>query len=254
MRLTGFAGATALVTGAAGGIGGAVARALAEAGTRVLATDTAAALARLGPPPVAGVDWHALDLRDADGLARLIAGAGPLRLAVHAAAILERGALLDMPPDVWARLVEVNLTGSFTVLTAAGRAIAAAGGGAMVVVGSNAGGVPRLEIGGYGATKAGVAMLARALGLELAPLGVRVNIVAPGSTLTPMQTALWPDPEAGAAQVIAGDAARFRAGIPLGKLARPEDIAAACLFLLSDQAGHVTMADLYVDGGGTLRG
>lgn len=253
MRLTGFAGQIALVTGAAGGIGRAVVAALAGAGARVIATDTAAALDR-GDLTVPGdVTWHPLDLRDAAGVARLIGDAGPLRMTVHAAAVLESGPLCDMAPEIWQRMVDINLTGSFTVLTAAGRAIAAAGGGAMVVVSSNAAGVPRLGIGGYGATKAGVTMLARSLGLELAPQGVRVNIVAPGSTLTPMQTALWTDPVAGAAQVIAGDGARFRTGIPLGKLAHPRDIADACLFLLSDQAGHVTMADLYVDGGGTLR-
>ena len=96
-------------------------------------------------------------------------------------------------------------------------------------------------------------MLTRAAGLELAADGIRCNLVAPGSTLTPMQTGMWDDPQAGAAAVIAGDAAQFRAGIPLGKLATPQDIAQAAMFLLSDQAGHVTMADLYVDGGATLR-
>lgn len=87
----------------------------------------------------------------------------------------------------------------------------------------------------------------------MAALGIRCNIVAPGSTLTPMQTGMWAD-ASGAARVIAGDPASFRTGIPLGKLATPDDIAAATMFLLSDQAGHVTMADLYVDGGATLRG
>ncbi|MFB2532068.1 SDR family oxidoreductase [Paracoccus sp. p3-h83] len=252
MKLTGFDGQTALVTGAAGGIGGAVVQALVDAGARVIATDTAAALARADGNSRA--DWQPLDLCDATGVARLVDAAGPLRLVVHAAAVLEVGALCSLDPAAWQRMVDVNLTGSFTLLTAAGRALAAQGGGAMVVVSSNAAGVPRLGIGGYGATKAGVTMLARCLGLELAGAGVRVNIVAPGSTLTPMQTALWGDAQAGAAAVIAGDLARFRTGIPLGKLATPQDIAAACLFLLSDQSTHVTMADLYVDGGGTLRG
>ena len=68
-----------------------------------------------------------------------------------------------------------------------------------------------------------------------------------------MQTGMWADPEAGIAAVVAGDSTQFRTGIPLGKLAMPQDIAQAAMFLLSDQAGHVTMADLYVDGGATLR-
>ena len=126
-------------------------------------------------------------------------------------------------------------------------------GWALVIVGSNAGGIPRHGMGPYAASKAAAAMLARCLGLELAPHGIRCNIVAPGSTLTPMQTGMWADDQ-GAARVIAGDPASFRTGIPLGKLATPQDIAHAAMFLLSDQAGHVTMADLYVDGGATLRG
>ncbi|MDG6719239.1 SDR family oxidoreductase, partial [Staphylococcus aureus] len=79
------------------------------------------------------------------------------------------------------------------------------------------------------------------------------NIVAPGSTLTPMQTGMWQD-ERGAERVIAGNLETYKAGIPLRKLATPEDIAHSVMFLLSEQAGHVAMSDLYVDGGATLRG
>lgn len=104
----------------------------------------------------------------------------------------------------------------------------------------------------YAASKAAATMFVRCLGLELAPSGIRCNIVAPGSTLTPMQTGMWAD-ENGAAKVIAGSPESFKSGIPLGKLATPEDVAEAALFLLSARAGHITMTDLYVDGGATLR-
>jgi 2,3-dihydro-2,3-dihydroxybenzoate dehydrogenase len=95
-------------------------------------------------------------------------------------------------------------------------------------------------------------MFTRCLGLELAEYGIRCNIVAPGSTMTPMQTGMWAD-ESGADRVIAGVPEQFKAGIPLGKIATPEDIANAVLFLLSDRAGHITMTDIYVDGGATMR-
>ena len=256
MRLTGFDGASALVTGAAGGIGRALVAELAAAGARVMATDTEAALASAGVSPD-GVIWRVLDVRDHARAAELATEAaslhGPLSLGVHAAGILAVQPLLEMQADDWQRLIDINAGGTLTMLQTFGRAMRPQGRGAIVVIGSNAGGVPRLGIGAYGAAKAAAAMLTRAAGLELAAYGIRCNLVAPGSTLTPMQTGMWADPEAGAAAVIAGNAAQFRTGIPLGKLATPQDIAQAAMFLLSEQAGHVTMADLYVDGGATLR-
>ncbi|WP_323033351.1 SDR family oxidoreductase [Paracoccus sp. (in: a-proteobacteria)] len=250
MRLTGFDGASAFVTGAAGGIGWAVVQALTDAGARVMATDMAV-------PDEGGAVWRVLDVRDRPRADALLAEAaalhGPVTLAVHAAGVLATGPLLQMTPDEWQRISQINAGGTLNVLSALGRVMVPQRRGAIVVVGSNAGGVPRLGIGAYGATKAAAAMLTRCAGLELAPRGIRCNLIAPGSTLTPMQTGMWADPSAGAAAVIGGDVACFRAGIPLGKLATPEDIANAAMFLLSDQAGHVTMADLYVDGGATLR-
>ena len=257
MRLTGFDGHSAFVTGAAGGIGRALVAELVAAGARVLATDTETALASLPEGDEAGAIWRALDVRDHARAADLAAEAarlhGPLSLGIHAAGVLAVQPLLDMPAGDWQRLIDINAGGTLNMLQVFGQAMRPQRRGAIVVIGSNAGGVPRLGIGAYGASKAAAAMLTRAAGLELAADGIRCNLVAPGSTLTPMQTGMWDDPQAGAAAVIAGDAAQFRAGIPLGKLATPQDIAQAAMFLLSDQAGHVTMADLYVDGGATLR-
>ena len=252
MKLTGFGGASAFVTGAAGGIGRAVVQALIDAGARVMATDGTVTEADSDR-----VTWRALDVRDRAGVDALVAEAGarhgPVTLAVHAAGVLATTPLLEMTPDEWQRLIDVNAGGTLNMLAALGQVMVPQRRGAIVVIGSNAGGVPRLGIGAYGASKAAAAMLTRCAGLELAPHSIRCNLIAPGSTLTPMQTGMWSDPDAGRAAVIAGDAASFRAGIPLGKLASPQDIAQAAMFLLSDQAGHVTMADLYVDGGATLR-
>ncbi|MDO5604514.1 MAG: SDR family oxidoreductase [Paracoccus sp. (in: a-proteobacteria)] len=250
MKLTGFEGASAFVTGAAGGIGRAVVQALTDAGARVMATDVAV-------PDDDSAAWRVLDVRDRPRMQALLAEAaalhGPVTLAVHAAGVLAMGPLLDVTPDEWQCLSDVNTGGTLNVLSALSQAMVPQRRGAIVVIGSNSGGVPRRGIGAYGASKAAAAMLTRCAGLELAPHGIRCNLIAPGSTMTPMLAGMWADPQAGEAAVIAGDATSFRAGIPLGKLATPQDIAGAAMFLLSDQAGHVTMADLYVDGGATLR-
>lgn len=253
MRLTGFQDRAAFVTGAAGGIGRAVVHALREAGARVYATD-------LGPDLPADdgqVLWRALDVSDAGAMARAVADAahllGAITLGVHAAGMLDATPLRRTAPSGYGRVMDVNAGGTFHLLSALGNHMAEQGRGAIAVIGSNAAGIPRMNMGAYGASKAAAAMLTRCMGLELAEYGVRCNLVAPGSTLTPMQTGMWSD-EAGAARVIAGDPAGFKTGIPLRKLATPEDIARAAMFLLSDEAGHITMADLYVDGGATLRG
>jgi 2,3-dihydro-2,3-dihydroxybenzoate dehydrogenase len=124
--------------------------------------------------------------------------------------------------------------------------------GAIVTVTSNAAGVPRAGMAAYAASKAAAAHFTRCLGLELAAHGIRCNVVAPGSTDTPMQRSLWNE-ETRDAPVIAGDPATYRTGIPLGRIATPEDIADAVLFLASERARHITLHDLYVDGGATLR-
>lgn len=255
MRLTGFEGATAFVTGAAGGIGQEVVAALRDAGARVMASDIAEALEAAGCRDSENIVWRALDVRS-DGTDALLAEAaalwGPVTLGVHAAGILAMAPLTEMSEADWLRVIDINTSGTFRVTSALGRAMRTNGKGAIVVVSSNAAGVPRMNMGAYAASKAAATMMTRCLGLELAQYGIRCNIIAPGSTMTPMQTGMWQDDQ-GPTRVIEGDLQAYRNGIPLQKIAAPEDIARAVLFMLSNEAGHVTMADLYVDGGATLR-
>ncbi|MGW5072883.1 SDR family oxidoreductase [Rhodococcus sp. NPDC004095] len=255
MVVDGVTGRSVLVTGAAGGIGAAVARVFEQAGATVarwdLAGDEQADL-RTG-----GV--LAVDVTDADAVAAGFTttedAIGPVSILVHAAGVLRTGSGLDRGDD-WDICMAVNATGTRNVAgEAARRFVAAADAGAQpgVIVGvsSNAAPTPRTSMAAYGASKAAATAYLRSLGLELAPHGVRCNIVSPGSTDTPMLRGMWSREDESAA-VIAGDASAFRLGIPLGRLAQPEDIAQTVLFLCSDAARHVTLHDLRVDGGATL--
>jgi 2,3-dihydro-2,3-dihydroxybenzoate dehydrogenase len=106
-------------------------------------------------------------------------------------------------------------------------------------------------MGIYGASKAAAAMITKSLGLEVAEHGVRCNVVAPGSTDTPMLRGMWHD-EADRERTVAGNLASYKLGIPVGRVAQPQNIADAVLFLLSDQASHIVLHTLTVDGGATL--
>lgn len=147
MRLTGFQGQSAVVTGAAGGIGRALVDGLAHAGARVMATDTQAALEGCDDiAPSDQVVWRALDVRDRDAAAGVVAEAadlhGPLSLAVHAAGVLSTTPILDLPPEEWQRLIDINAGGTLNMLSLLGQAMVPQGRGAIVVIGSNAAGVP----------------------------------------------------------------------------------------------------------------
>lgn len=256
-----------LVTGAASGIGAAVARQLLARGARVSAVDLQAqglqalhAAAPLDGPqatsPTHPKLWTAtLDVRDAAQVEQITAQAeaalGPLDGLASVAGVLEMGEVVDLDDAQWAHCFDVNATGVFHICRSVARRLRARRTGAMVVVSSNAAATPRAGMAAYAASKAAVTQFSRCLGLELAPHGIRVNIVSPGSTDTAMQQAMW---ALGSSRdtVIRGDAAHWRLGIPLGKIATPDEIAASVLFLLSDQASHITLHDLRVDGGATL--
>ncbi|MBI1622539.1 2,3-dihydro-2,3-dihydroxybenzoate dehydrogenase [Aquamicrobium zhengzhouense] len=251
MKPTGLEGKLAFVTGASGGIGRALVAQLLAEGTRVVATDLdISQIADLG------CETRALDVRDSAAVDAVIAEVeatlGPIDYGCNVAGILATDIVTETDDATWRNVFAVNTDGVFHVSRALARVMTPRNKGAIVTVSSNAAGIPRHAMAAYAASKAASTMFTRCLGIELAPHGIRCNIVAPGSTLTPMQTGMWAD-ENGAKNVIAGSLETFKAGIPLGKLATPDDIADAVVFLLSDRASHITMADLYVDGGATMR-
>ncbi|MGW4383868.1 2,3-dihydro-2,3-dihydroxybenzoate dehydrogenase [Kitasatospora sp. NPDC004531] len=242
----GFGGRVALVTGAAQGIGAAVAALLAARGATVVGCDL-----RGGASGV-----RELDVTDAAAVQALVASVedelGPVEVLVNVAGVLRPAPALEIADADWQHTFAVNTTGVLHTCRAVGRRMADRGRGSIVTVGSNAAGVPRTGMAAYAASKAATAMFTRCLGLELAGSGVRCNLVSPGSTDTAMQRGLWTDPDA-ELRVLRGDLAGYRVGIPLGRIGAPEDVAEAVAFLAGDRARHITMHDLYVDGGATLR-
>lgn len=259
MELTGLNGQLFLVTGAAQGIGEAVARALASAGGKLALVDAngdgAATLAReFEARGITARSW-AGDIANEESVERIVGEAeermGAISGLVNVAGIQRLAPLIEHSLEDFQATLDVNLRGTFLVTRAVGKRMAAREGGAIVTISSNAARVPRVRQGSYCASKAGVSQLMRVFALELAPLGIRCNTVAPGSTETEMIRRLMDDMGFGE-ELLRGSLDNFRPGIPLGKNAQVEDVANAVLFLLSDQAGHVTMHEMVVDGGGTL--
>lgn len=240
-------GQTALITGAADGIGWAIARILARRGWRLALADLdgAAATARaqeLGPEHLA----LRADVSDegevAQAVARVVATIGGLDAVVNNAGIADTH-LPTVEQDVtrFRKILDVDLTGVFLVSREAARVMLPRRRGSIVNISSIAGitGLPRRNA--YGAAKAGVVALTRSMACEFAPSGIRVNAVAPGYVETALVKALAQDGRI--------DIDRIRRRIPMGALAQPEDIAEAVAFLVSPAARYVTGAVLSVDGG-----
>jgi 2,3-dihydro-2,3-dihydroxybenzoate dehydrogenase len=242
----------ALVTGAARGIGAAVARAFAATGVPVALLDRDKAVqeiaAELGTPAVVA------DVADAEAVeaavARVEREVGPIGTLANVAGVLRGGPVLDLADADWQDCLAVNATGVWNTGRAVGRRMHRRGSGSIVTVASNAAAVPRTGMAAYAASKAAAVALTRCLGLELAP-HVRCNVVCPGSTDTPMLQASLPA-GAGPEAVVDGVAEQFRVGIPLGRIAAPADVAAAVVFLSGPAARHITLQSLTVDGGAAL--
>ncbi|MBM7773078.1 2,3-dihydro-2,3-dihydroxybenzoate dehydrogenase [Actinokineospora baliensis] len=255
-----FGDRVAVVTGAGQGIGAAVVAALAAEGATVAAVDLdqvrVAAVAAEHQAQGRRVRPYPADVSHADAVERVVTQVedvlGPIDVLVNVAGVLRPGPVVKSTDEDWLSTFAVNSDGVFFFSRAVARRMVPRAAGVIVTVGSNAVGVPRMDMAAYAASKAAATMFTRCLGLELAQHGIRCNVVSPGSTDTAMQRSLWTGD--GARRVIEGSPESFRVGIPLGRIADSADIADAVLFLASEQARHITMQNLYVDGGATLVG
>lgn len=249
-----FAGRRALVTGAGSGLGRATAHGLARQGAAVLVVDRDGDAAASVAEEIAAAGGRAVatvaDVTDPDACLAMVASCvdafGGLEVAVNNAGTTGlAGSVVDYPVDAWRSTMAVNLDGVFYAMRAELPVMVEAGHGAIVNVSSGAGIVGFAGLPAYVASKHGVIGLTRAAALECAPRGVRINAVCPGSTRTPMLEGF-----------MGGDAKVERmmtAGVPLGRLATPDEIAAAIVWLCSDAASYMVGHALVVDGGSTVQ-
>jgi 2-keto-3-deoxy-L-fuconate dehydrogenase len=251
-----LAGKVALITGAASGIGAASARLFAAEGAQVA----------LGDLNQAGLNDVGLDIHHAGGEAltfetnvgdaaqieqlveATIAQFGRLDILFANAGVSGSGTVVEMPIEDFERVLDINLRGPFLCARYAIPHIAAAGGGSVIFTASELALVGSPGSPAYCASKAGLIGMARAMALDHAPQGIRVNCLCPGATDTPMLRASFlraDDPAADEADVVRR--------MPLGRLGTVDELSRAALFLASDDASFVTGTALVVDGGWTAR-
>lgn len=223
---------TALITGGTSGLGQAIALGFAGAGYQV----TAAGLGAL-PQDASDVRYVELDVTEADAVEGLVQSLSSLSVVVNAAGVIRRGE--ELSPDVFAQVVDVNLTGTMRVCAAARPALAETG-GSIINIASMLSYFGGGLVPGYAASKGGIAQLTKSLAIAYASDGIRVNALAPGWIATRLTQGLQDDPDRSAA---------ILSRTPMARWGRPEDLIGPALFLASDQAGFVTGTILNVDGG-----
>jgi NAD(P)-dependent dehydrogenase (short-subunit alcohol dehydrogenase family) len=236
---------TALVTGAAQGIGRAIARRLAADGTRIVVNDRepTAALDELAAA-LHGITAPA-DVSDRQQVRDMVARTGPVDILVCNAAYMTMSPFLEHPPQDWWKVVDTNLTGTFHLIQAVLPGMRGRGGGRVVIVSSYWGVSGWPNATAYAASKAGLIALTKTLGRELAPEGIIVNAVAPGVIATPQLEVDAKDAGVSLDEV----QRRYAEHIPLGRIGRPEEIADAVAFLAGQEVGAMVGQVLQVNGG-----
>jgi len=245
--MRGLNGKRVLVTGGAGGIGSATCRRFLEEGARVLALDLDREACGRLQDELPGLEGCLIaDVtrpEEVGGAFEEIDGRwGGLDVLINNAGISIRGSFIDITPERWHQVVDVNLHGVFYLAQGAARMMLAGGGGVILNMGSTNGLTGYHHYADYNATKAGVIELSRSMALELAPT-IRVNAVCPGFVMTPMQEAEYTEEMK----------RRYEAKVPLRRLGRPEEIAALFAFLASEDAAFIT-GQYYIADGGEVAG
>ena len=244
-----LAGRMVVVTGAASGIGAAIARGVSAEGASVACLDLDADGARAVAESLPSSFGGGCDVTQLESVEAAVAAAvdvlGPCDALVNSAGGSQGQAVpfLELDERAWHGMVDRNLTGSFHCGLVAARHMAVSGGGAIVLISSQLGGVVRPGLSHYSAAKGGVNQLVKGMALDLAPHGIRVNAVAPGPTLTPGNREWFtrPDVQAEHARVI-----------PIGRVGEAEESVGAVVYLISGEASFTTGATIVVDGGYTI--
>ena len=237
--MKGLAGKRVVVTGGTSGIGEATSRRFLEEGARVVALAVGEDEVATAAERIAGIEAMRCDVADRGAVEAAFAAIGDVDVLVANAGISIRKPFLEIDPDDWQRVLDVNLTGVFHCAQVAARGMSERGGVILMTASTN-GLTGHENYADYNASKAGVILLARTMARELAP-AVRVNAVCPGYVLTPMQEA----------EYTPAMLEQVNATIPLGRHARPDEIAALYAFLASDEGAYFTGAVISIDGGET---
>jgi NAD(P)-dependent dehydrogenase (short-subunit alcohol dehydrogenase family) len=243
-------GRVAVVTGAASGMGLAIAQRLAGSGHRVAVLDLDGVAAARAAEELRGSGAQALgiaaDVADRGAVNRALAHVhrelGPVEIAVTSAGVDEFTSFTDITPSQWDRMLAVNLTGTFHCVQAAVPDMMAAGWGRIVTISSSSAQSGAKRMAHYVASKGGVIALTKALAAELGPHGITVNTIPPGSIETPMTR------RAEAAGDLPSTDALAKM-IPVRRMGTPDDVAAACDFLCSEEAGYINGQQINLNGG-----